>query len=154
MPMILRAILTLLTGAAALLAAAPASACVPVTIYFAWNSATIEPDSREALERLAVALAWKGPDLDHVLLTSHTDSSGSPAANRQMALRRAEAVRAVLTAHQVPARLIEIRTVGSERPRVRTPVNVREPRNRRVELLLQMSAQAQARQLQEGGPIC
>lgn len=150
----LRAILVLLTGAAAMLAAAPASACAPVTVYFEWNSAKIEEESRAALERFAVALAWKGPDLDHVLLTSHTDSSGSPAANRAMALRRAAAVRDVLTSHHVPARLIAIRALDERRPRVRTPANVREPRNRRVELLLQMSAEAQARQLEEGAPIC
>lgn len=150
----LRAILALGAGAAALLAASPAAACAPVTIYFDWNSARIEGESLAALERLAVALAWKGPDLDHVLITSHTDNSGSPAANHAMALRRAAAVRDVLTAHQVPARLIEIRAVGEQRPRVRTQANVREPRNRRVELLLQLSAQAQARQLEEGAPIC
>lgn len=150
----LRAILTLLGAAAAMFAAAPAYACAPVTIYFDWNSDEVEEESRAALERLAVALAWKGPDLDHVLLTSHTDSSGSPAANREMALRRAAAVRDVLTSYHVPARLIAIRARGEERPRVRTPANVREPRNRRVELLLQLSADAQARKLEEGAPIC
>jgi outer membrane protein OmpA-like peptidoglycan-associated protein len=150
----LRAILSLGAGAAALLAATPAAACAPVTVYFDWNSARIEEASRVALERLAVTLAWKGPDLDHVLLTSHTDSSGSPAANRAMALRRAAAVRDLLTSYDVPARLITIRALGEERPRVRTPANIREPRNRRVELLIQLSAEAQARQLQEGAPIC
>jgi outer membrane protein OmpA-like peptidoglycan-associated protein len=149
-----RTILALCAGAAAMVAAAPAWACAPVTIYFDWNSARIEEQSRAALERLAVALAWKGPDLDHVLLTSHTDSTGSAGANREMALRRAAAVRDVLTSYDVPARLITIRAIGEERPRVRTSTNIREPRNRRVELLVQMSARAQARQLAQGAPIC
>lgn len=141
-------------AAAALAAASPASACAPVTVYFGWNSASVNEESRAALERLAVTLAWKGPDLSHVLLTSHTDTTGSPAANRAMALKRAEAVRRVLTSYDVPADLVLIRAVGAERPRVVTAGNVREPRNRRVELLIQMTAEAQARYLREGRSIC
>jgi OmpA-OmpF porin, OOP family len=151
---LIRSILSVLLGIAALLAAPSASACTPVSIYFRWNSAAIEPESRAALEELAVALAWKGPDLDHVLLTSHTDSSGSVAANRALAQRRAEAVRDVLLGHHVPDSLIQIRAFGEERLPLRTPANVREPANRRVDLLLQLSAEAQAIKLEEGEPIC
>jgi len=144
----------LAAAAAALAAASPAMACAPVTIYFPWNSAAVNEESRAALERLAVTLAWKGPDLAHVLLTSHTDSSGSAAANRAIALKRAEAVRQVLTSFHVPANLISVRVMADQQPRVVTRANVREPRNRRVELLIQMSAEAQARQLADGNPIC
>ena len=147
-------LLSVLATAAALLAAPGASACTTLTIYFDWNSARIEPDTQGKLAELAVRLAWNGPDLDHVLLTAHSDSSGSPAANRLMAQRRAEAVRDLLLRNHVPARLIRIRSLGESALPVRTPVNVREPANRRVDLLLQMSAHAQAVQLEEGRPIC
>ena len=147
-------LLAFLIGIAAASAATPASACSKVTIFFDWNSARIAPDSRAALERFAVALAWKGPDLDQVLLTSHTDSSGSDAANRDIARRRAEAVRAVLLNYHVPASLIAISPLGEGRLRVPTGDNVRQQYNRRVELLMQMSADAQARQMAEGRPIC
>lgn len=152
--MIGRGIVMLLVGAAAVVAPQRASACAPVTVYFDWNSTKVSEQSQAALERLAVSLAWKGPDLERILLTSHTDSTGSPAANRAIALKRAQAVRDVLAAYHVPANLIAIEALGAQTPRVTTVGNVREPRNRRVELLLQMSAQAQARQLQEGRPIC
>jgi outer membrane protein OmpA-like peptidoglycan-associated protein len=152
--MIGRGFLGLAAAGAALMAAAPASACAPVTVYFDWNSSALSDESTAALERLAVTLAWKGPDLAHLLLTSHTDTSGSPAANRAIALKRAEAVRRALTSFHVPEHLIAVQTVGEHQPRVATARNVREPRNRRVELLIQMSAQAQARQLAEGRPIC
>ena len=145
---------TVLVAGAVSLAAPAANACTPVSIYFDWNSAAIAPDSRRSLEELAVRLAWHGPDLDHVLLTAHSDSSGSPAANRRMAQRRAEAVRDVLMRHHVPAGLIRIRSVGEERLAGRTPANVREPANRRVDLLPQMSARVQGEQLEEGRPIC
>jgi outer membrane protein OmpA-like peptidoglycan-associated protein len=54
----------------------------------------------------------------------------------------------------VPAELIAIEPVGALQPRVATARGVREPRNRRVELLIQMSAEAQARNLREGRAIC
>jgi outer membrane protein OmpA-like peptidoglycan-associated protein len=152
--MIGRGILALAAAGAALTAATPASACAPVTVYFNWNSAELSDESKAALERLAVTLAWKGPDLAHLLLTSHTDSTGSPAANRAIALKRAEAVRRALVSYSVPENLILIQPVGEHQPRVATPRNVREPRNRRVELLIQMSAEAQARHLREGRAIC
>jgi len=149
-----RAIAAVLLAGAALAAAGPAAACAPVTVYFGWNSAKLSEESQAALERLAVNLAWKGPDIEHVLLISHTDATGSPAANRAMALKRAQAVRDLLVGYNVPAKLITIRAVGAEAPRVATGRGVREPRNRRVELLIQLSAAAQERQLKEGRPIC
>ncbi len=147
-------LLVVLLAGAALLAAPAARACTPLSIYFDWNSAAVAPESRRALEELAVRLAWHGPDLDHVLLTAHTDSSGSPAANRLMAQRRAEAVRDVLLSNHVPARLIRIRSLGERAPAVRTPANAREPANRRVDLILQLSAGAQGVHLAEGRPLC
>jgi outer membrane protein OmpA-like peptidoglycan-associated protein len=152
--MIGRGILAFAAAGAALTAATPAWGCAPVTVYFAWNSAELSEESKAALERLAVTLAWKGPDLAHLLLTSHSDTAGSPAGNRAIALRRAEAVRRALIASSVPEKLILVQPVGDSQPRVATAPNVREPRNRRVELLIQLSAEAQARQLAEGRPIC
>ncbi|MFN3389872.1 MAG: OmpA family protein [Allosphingosinicella sp.] len=147
-------LLAVLIAGAALLAAPAASACTPLSVRFDWNSADIPADSRRAIEQLAVRLAWNGPDVDHVLLTAHSDSSGSPAANRRMAQRRAEAVRDLLVRNHVPARLIRIRSLGETALPVRTPTNVREPANRRVDLLVQLSAHAQGVQLEEGRPIC
>lgn len=152
-PMI-RRLLALTILAAAPLAAAPAFACAPVTVYFDWNSARVSEESQAALERLAVALAWKGPELDAILLNSYTDASGSAAANRLVSRRRAEAVRDVLVSYNVPAERIAIQALGETLPRVATRRGVREPRNRRVELLVQMSVQGQARQIAEGQPIC
>lgn len=139
-----------------LLAASPAAAegCAPLTVYFGWNSTVLSEESQRAIENLAVTVAWKGPDLDYLLLTSHTDRTGSAAANRALSQRRAEAVRDLLMAYNVPRDLITIRAEGESQPRVRTGRNVREPRNRRVELLIQMSAAAQARQIEGGAPLC
>jgi len=152
-PMI-RRLFALTILAAAPLAAAPAFACAPVTVYFDWNSARVNEESHAALERLAVALAWKGPELDSILLNSFTDASGSHAANRAVARRRAEAVRDVLVSYNVPIDRITMQALGETLPRVATRRGVREPRNRRVELLVQMSAAGQERRIAAGQPIC
>lgn len=147
-----RIFLTLL--AAATLAASPASACITATIYFPWNSAEVGADGRAEIERVARAVAWKGPDLHQVLITSHTDTSGPAAANRAIAQRRAEAVRAILLTQEVPANLIEIRPLGEQASAAAVPPNVRDPRLRRVDLIMQLHADAQERQLADGQPIC
>ena len=152
-PMI-RRLFALTILAAAPCAAAPAFACAPVTVYFDWNSARVNEESHAALERLAVALAWKGPELDSILLNSFTDASGSHAANRAVARRRAEAVRDVLVSYNVPIDRITMQALGETLPRVATRRGVREPRNRRVELLVQMSAAGQERRIAAGQPIC
>lgn len=140
--------------AAAACSSAPARACAPLSVFFDWGSTRLSDPSQAALERLAVSVAWKSPDLAHILLTAHTDTTGSPEANRRIALRRAQAVRDVLVGYNVPRQLIRIQPLGAAAPRVATAANVREPRNRRVELIVQMSAEAQAQRLRDGRPIC
>lgn len=141
-------------SAAALATATPAGACIATSVYFGLGSAGISPEGRAEIERVALALAWKGPDLHHVLLTSQTDTSGSAAANRAVSQRRAEAVRDLLIANDVPARLIRIRALGEAPAAGAIPQRVRDQSLRRVDLLMQLDAEAQARQLEEGQPIC
>jgi len=47
-----------------------------------------------------------------------------------------------------------MQALGETLPRVATRRGVREPRNRRVELLVQMSAAGQERRIAAGQPIC
>jgi outer membrane protein OmpA-like peptidoglycan-associated protein len=144
----------IILAATALSTATPAGACTAASVYFDLGSTIVTADGRAEIERLALALAWKRPDLHQVLLTSQTDTSGSPAANRALSQRRAEAVRDLLIANDVPARLIAIQALG-EAPVARSiPQNVRDQSLRRVDLLMQLDAAAQERQLQEGQPIC
>lgn len=148
-----RIILSFLVAAAAV-AAAPASACNRATVFFSLGSAEVTVDGRAALEQLALALAWKGPDLHHILLTSQTDTAGSKAVNRALAMRRAEAVRQILLTNQVPDGLIRITALGEDGAASSIPQGVRDRSLRRVDLLMQLNAQAQASQLEEGQPIC
>ena len=103
-------------------------------IYFAFNSAELEPASDPAIAALADVLAghpdWTGT------IEGHTDSVGTAAANLTLSERRAAAVRTRLVGvHQVdPARLVT-KGFGSSRPREPNATIEGRARNRRVELV-------------------
>lgn len=68
-------------------------------IPFAVASATLEEHANVPLDN-AVELLRKAIAI-RVLIVGYTDSTGSPAANRRLALRRARAVRDHLVAHGI-----------------------------------------------------
>ena len=69
-------------------------------------------------------------------VTGHTDRSGSDKYNQALSVRRAEAVRRELVADGVADGLIVTRGVGEADPLIPTADGVREPQNRRVEIVL------------------
>src|SRR5690606_34059020 len=64
-------------------------------ILFDFDKADIRPDSQPQLDEIA-ALLKDNPDLD-VLIVGHTDAKGALDYNRDLSLRRANAVVAALT---------------------------------------------------------
>jgi OmpA-OmpF porin, OOP family len=69
-------------------------------------------------------------------VNGYTDTSGTPRYNMRLSLRRAQAVAGELVRDGVPASAISIRGFGQTRPLVPTGAGVREPQNRRVEVVL------------------
>jgi outer membrane protein OmpA-like peptidoglycan-associated protein len=69
-------------------------------------------------------------------VSGHADRSGSDAYNQALSMRRAEAVAAELTRRGVPRTEMVIQAFGESRPLVPTADGVREPQNRRVEIIL------------------
>ena len=103
-------------------------------IYFAFNSALIDPGSDRALSHLAAVLA-RHPDWT-LAIEGHTDSIGTAAANQALSERRAEAVRARLAAeHGVDSRAWKAVGYGASRPREPNATIEGRARNRRVELV-------------------
>ena len=103
-------------------------------IYFAFNSAELDPASDPAIAALADVLA-RHPDWTGTI-EGHTDSVGTDAANLALSERRAAAVRdRLVSAHRLnPARL-GTRGYGSSRPREPNATIEGRARNRRVELV-------------------
>ena len=72
-----------------------------------------------------------------ILANGYTDTSGTFAYNQALGQRRAQAVAAQLVTDGVPQSEIEIHSYGETHLLVATGPGVREPQNRRVEIILQ-----------------
>jgi outer membrane protein OmpA-like peptidoglycan-associated protein len=70
-------------------------------------------------------------------VTGHADRAGPDSYNMALSMRRADAVKAVLVREGVPANQIAVVARGESQPLVPTADGVREPQNRRVEIVLQ-----------------
>jgi OOP family OmpA-OmpF porin len=105
-----------------------------VLVYFDFDKASLTPAGAALVEDAARTYASIGAArLD---LAGYTDSVGTPAYNLKLSKRRAATVRAYLVKLGVPADVITETARGKENPRVPTADGVREPQNRRVEILL------------------
>jgi OOP family OmpA-OmpF porin len=103
-------------------------------VFFDWDRADITSEAGDIIR----AAAANAKALKTVRLTAigHADRSGPDPYNQRLSQRRAEAVRDVLISEGVPAGEIEIFARGESEPLVQTPDGVREPRNRRVQIIL------------------
>ncbi len=123
-------------------AAAPPAAPVaqqPQTeylVFFDWDKANITPVSDKIIGDAAAAAGQMRAVGIHVI--GHTDTSGQPAYNQKLSVRRADAVKRALIAKGVPAGQISIEGKGETSPLVQTANNVREPSNRRAQVLIRV----------------
>ena len=135
----MRFIAALLASVLPLAMTAPAQAQDPasadrVLIFFAWDRPVIDGDAAARLETL-VAMVRNAPDV--VLeVGGHADRSGPSASNLRAGRARADAVRDFLAARGVPQTAMTIVSFGEERPLIATADGVREPQNRRVEIIV------------------
>lgn len=117
-------------------APAPMAQQVPRTylVFFDWDKADIRPEARRIIE--TAAANRKTANITRLEVTGHADRSGADSYNERLSMRRAEAVRAELVRLGVPANEIAIFAKGEREPLVQTADGVREPQNRRVEIVL------------------
>ncbi len=121
---------------------APAPAAAPATapmvhqfvVFFDFNKSTITPEARQIIEQAAAAAKSQGAA--SINLTGHTDTVGTEAYNMKLSIRRAEAVKKVLVELGVAAKEIGVVGKGKTELLVPTADGVREPKNRRVEIVL------------------
>jgi outer membrane protein OmpA-like peptidoglycan-associated protein len=117
-------------------APAPAPAVKPAFIvFFDFDRSTITPQARQIIE--AAAAEAKRTGTVQINVTGHADRSGANDYNMRLSMRRAEAVRAELGRLGIAAGEVAVRGRGEEEPLVATPDGVREPQNRRAEIVLQ-----------------
>ena len=102
----------------------------PYTIYFEFDRDQLTAQARAVVQRIATA--YRAGGNPPVQVIGHTDRAGTPPYNVALSRRRAETVRNALINAGIPARAISIAWRGEDDPAVDTPQGAREPRNRRV----------------------
>ncbi|MBV9929396.1 MAG: OmpA family protein [Alphaproteobacteria bacterium] len=104
----------------------------PFMLFFDWDSSEISPRSAEVLDY--VISIYRTIPGTRILITGHTDRSGSAAANLRLSCRRAEQAKAYLTRHGIADALVTIGAFGEAHRYVETPDGRRDEKNRRVEI--------------------
>ena len=109
-------------------------------VFFDWDSAILTPRASEVVAQAAQNAAHVAAatiEVDGYADTSHALPDGSGQRyNLRLSLRRAGSVRATLIRDGVAASAITMRGFGDARLLVPTGPDVREPQNRRVEIVL------------------
>ena len=103
-------------------------------VFFAFDQADLSEADRQVIAEAAEDYRRTGTA--RITATGHTDTSGSAEYNLELSQRRAEAVADELVRQGVPATDIATVGRGEEDLLVPTADGVREPRNRRVEILV------------------
>ncbi|MBK6289212.1 MAG: OmpA family protein [Gammaproteobacteria bacterium] len=114
--------------------AAPALGCGSVIhgINFDFDSATIRPDSESVLAALHDGL--KNDASTTIMIEGHTSSEGSESYNRELAQRRADAVREDLVRRGLVAERLGASGIGEARPIASNNDESGRSLNRRVEI--------------------
>ena len=116
-------------------AVAPAPAAMrSYLVFFDWNKAELTDRARQIIDEAAQARTRQ--QVTRIEVNGYTDRSGAPQYNDALSLRRANAVAAELLRRGVPRNEIVTRGFGEANPLVPTADGVREPQNRRVEIIL------------------
>ncbi|MGO8916470.1 MAG: OmpA family protein [Stellaceae bacterium] len=103
-------------------------------VFFDFDKAALTPAGKQVVEQAAAAFGSGGAA--RIDVTGYTDLAGPAAYNLTLSKRRADTVRGYLLGLGVPAAAIVESAHGKENPRIPTADGVREPGNRRVEIVL------------------
>jgi outer membrane protein OmpA-like peptidoglycan-associated protein len=123
----------------------PAAAAVPAAppqpeaarsylVFFDWDRADLSARARQIIADAAQASSRVRTT--RIEVSGHADRTGTPAYNQALSMRRAESVAGELVRDGVARGAIAIRAFGDTKPLVATAAGVREPQNRRVEIVL------------------
>jgi len=117
--------------------AGPALAALPTPparfiLYFEHDSVDLTPESRALLKKVLETVRDRAP-VD-VSVVGHTDTVGEKGYNYALSMKRAKAVASILVGKGIDPSVLDITSHGKDNPLVPTGDQVREPRNRRVEI--------------------
>jgi OOP family OmpA-OmpF porin len=103
-------------------------------VFFDWDKATLTDRARQIVREAADNSTRV--QYTRIEVNGYTDTSGTPKYNQGLSVRRAQAVQAELVKDGVPPQAITIQGFGDTHLLVPTGPGVREPQNRRVEIII------------------
>ena len=119
-------------------AAAPVTPAVQAArtylVFFDWDRADLTDRARQIIAEAAQATTRT--QVTRIEVNGNTDTTGTARYNQELSVRRAQNVAAELVRDGVPRTSITTQGFGFSRLLVSTGPNVREPQNRRVEIVL------------------
>jgi len=104
------------------------------TVYFDFDKATLTYMGQQVVNQVLADARMFMPSA--VAVIGYTDTAGGADYNIALGLRRANRVRDALIAGGIPAGIITVTTKGMSDPILATGPDVKEARNRRVEIIL------------------
>ena len=115
-------------------AAAAPSPARTFLVFFDWDRADLTDRARQIIAEAATNARTMSST--RIEVSGHADRTGSASYNQRLSVRRGEAVAAELVRRGLTRNQITIQGFGFDRPLVPTAMGVREPQNRRVEIVL------------------
>ena len=103
-------------------------------VFFDWDKAILSDRARQIIKDAADNSSKV--QYTRIEVNGYTDTSGTKQYNQGLSVRRAQAVQAELVRNGVPANAITIQGFGDTKLLVPTGPGVREPQNRRVEIII------------------
>ncbi|MBS0523396.1 MAG: OmpA family protein [Proteobacteria bacterium] len=104
-------------------------------LFFGNDRANVTPESEAVVQE--AALAARANPSARITVSGNADTFGDSAYNQALSQRRAEAVRDALVQDGINPATISVVGHGEDAPLVSTRDGVREPKNRRVEIMVQ-----------------
>ena len=114
---------------------APRPAPVRVVILFDFDGTEVRSTEEAKIRQIVAAI--RGRRRARVTLSGHTDRAATVAYNNRLAERRVEAVANALSRFAIEDARVSFLYFGESQPTVATEDGVREPRNRRVEVIVE-----------------
>ena len=102
-------------------------------VFFDWDKDTITREGMEIVRQAADT--WRSGGAVQIQVTGYTDASGSVGYNQRLSERRANNVANAMMRFGVPREQMLVSGRGKNDQRVPTADGVREPQNRRVEIV-------------------
>ena len=103
-------------------------------VFFDWDRADLTNRARQIIAE--AAQATQRVQTTRIEVNGYTDKSGTARYNAGLSVRRAQNVAAELVRNGVPRQAITVQGFGESNPLVPTADGVREPQNRRVQIIL------------------